>query len=119
MMTSTRLPEVDGKYSSTTKISLKETHDLQQDRTAYDEYYRAVMWLAGYVPDDFPMQKVKEKNVKKWALCRIYSTDTIREGYCKSSIKNHTNCTFEIKIPRWVIDINIQSLAGIYRLSFL
>ena len=58
-MTSTRLPEVDGKYSSTTKISLKETHDLQQDRTAYDEYYRAVMWLAGYVPDDFPMQKVK------------------------------------------------------------
>ena len=93
-MSSTRLLEVDGKNSSTTKISLKETYDLQQDRTAYDEYYRAV----GYVPDDFPMQKVKEKNVKKWALCRIYSTDTIREGYCKNSIKNHTNCKFEIKM---------------------
>ena len=63
---------------------------------------------------------VKTENVsKKWANCRIYSTDTIREGYCKNSIKNHTNCKFEIKIPRWVIDINIQSLAGIYRLSFL
>ena len=114
MMTSTRLPEVDGKYSSTTKISLKETHDLQQDRTAYDEYYRAVMWLAGYVPDDFPMQKVKEKNVKKWALCRIYSTDTIREGYGKNSIK----VSYKL-IPRWIININIQSLAGAYRLSFL
>ena len=86
-MTSTRLLEVDGKNSSTTKISLKETYDLQQDRTAYDEYYRAVMWLAGYVPDDFPMQKVKEKNVKKWALCGVYSTDTIRQGYGKKNIQ--------------------------------
>ena len=91
-MTSTRLPEVDGKNSSTTKISLKEMYDLQQDRTAYDEYYRAVMWLAGYVPDDFPMQKVKEKNVKKWALCGIYSTDVIRQGYRKYSTNDCTTC---------------------------
>lgn len=113
MMTSTRLPEVDGKNSSTTKISLKEKYDLQQDRTAYDEYYRTLAMLnhrlhllkvktrpvpGGYVTDDFPMQKVKEKNVKKWALCTTYSTDTTREGYGKNSMKNHTNCTFEIKI---------------------
>ena len=104
MMTSTRLPEVDGKNSSTTKISLKEIYDLQQIGLHKK-------WLE---------RLVKTESVsKKWALCRIYSTDTIREGYCKNSIKNHTNCKFEIKIPRWVIDINIQSLAGIYRLSLL
>ena len=51
--------------------------DLQQNRTAYDEYYQKM----AYVPDDFPIHKVLEKNVKKWALCGIYSTDTIREGY--------------------------------------
>ena len=83
MMTSTRLPEVDGKNSSTTKISLKEMYDLQQDRTAYDEYYRK----QAYVPDDFPIHKLQEKNVKKWALCGVYSTDTIRQGYGNNSIK--------------------------------
>ena len=54
-------------------------YDLQQDRTAYDEYYRKV----AYVPDDFPVHKLQEKNVKKWALCGVYSTDTIRQGYGK------------------------------------
>ena len=83
MMTSTRLPEADGKNSSTTKISLKEMYDLQQDRTAYDEYYRK----QAYVPDDFPIHKLQEKNVKKWALCGVYSTDTIRQGYGNSSMK--------------------------------
>ena len=58
-------------------------YDLQQDRTAYDEYYRK----QAYVPDDFPIQKVQEKNVKKWALCGIYSTDTIREGYDNNNKK--------------------------------
>ena len=83
MMTSTQSPEVDGKNSSTTKISLKEMYDLQQDRTAYDEYYRKV----AYVPDDFPVHKLQEKNVKKWALCGVYSTDTIRQGYGKKNIQ--------------------------------
>ena len=83
-MTSTGLPEVDGtRNSSTTKISLKEMYDLQQDRTAYDEFYRKV----AYVPDDFPEHKLQDKNVKKWALCGIYSTDTIRHGCGKNSIK--------------------------------
>ena len=82
-MTSTRLPEVDGKTSSTTKISLKEMYDLQQIGLHKK-------WLE---------RLVKTDNVyKKWALCRIYSTDTIKEGYGKNSMKNHTNCTFEIKI---------------------
>ena len=74
---------VDGKNESTTKISLKEMYELQQDRTAYDEYYRK----QAYVPDDFPIHKLQEKNVKKWALCGVYSTDTIRQGYGNNSIK--------------------------------
>ena len=112
MMTSTQLPEVDGKNSSTTKISLKEMYDLQQDRTAYDEYYRKV----AYVPDDFPVHKLQEKNVKKWALCGVYSTDTIRQGYGNNSMKW---LYIQNKKPVWIININIQSLAGAYRLSFL
>ena len=97
MMTSTRLPEVDGKNSSTTKISLKEMYDLQQIGLHKK-------WLE---------RLVKTENVsKKWALCRIYSTDTIREGYGKNSIK----VSYKLHI---IININIQSLAGVYRLSFL
>ena len=92
MMTSTRLPEIVGKNSSTTKISLKEMYDLQQDRTAYDEYYRK----QAYVPDDFPKHKLQEKNVKKWALCGIYSTDVIRQRYGKYSTKDCTTCNFAI-----------------------
>ena len=62
---------------------------------------------------------VKTENVsKKWALCRIYSTDTIREGYGKNSIKVSYKLHIQNK-NRWVININIQSLAGVYRLSFL
>ena len=82
-MTSTRLPALDGKNSSKTKISLEEMFDLQQNRTAYDEYYRKM----AYVPDDFPIQKVLEKNVKKWALCGIYTSDTTREGYGNNNKK--------------------------------
>ena len=102
MMTSTRLPEVDGKTSSTTKTSLKEMYDLQQIGLHKK-------WLE---------RLVKTESVsKKWALCRIYSTDTIREGYGKNSIK--VSYKLHIQNNRWIININIQSLAGVYRLSFL
>ena len=102
MMTSTRLPEVVGTNSSTTKISLKEMYDLQQIGLHKK-------WLE---------RLVKTESVsKKWALCRIYSTDTIREGYGKNSIK--VSYKLHIQNNRWIININIQSLAGVYRLSFL
>ena len=105
MMTSTRLPEVDGKNSSTTKISLKEMYDLQQIGLHKK-------WLE---------RLVKTENVsKKWANCRIYSTDTIREGYGKNSIKVSYKLHIQNKyIPMWIMNINIQSLAVVYRLSFL
>ena len=86
MMTSTQWPEANGKNSSSKPFSLKDMRDLQKDRIAYDEFYRKV----AYVPDDFPIYKVVEKNVKKWALCGTYSTDSIKEygeGYVKSIMR--------------------------------
>ena len=60
-MTNTQWPEVDGKNSSLKQVTRKEVYDLQQERAAYDEFYRKLV----YVPDDFPEYKLQSKNVKK------------------------------------------------------
>ena len=88
-MTNTQWPEVDGKNSSLKHVTRKEVYDLQQERAAYDEFYRKL----AYVPDDFPEYKLQSKNVKKWALC-----PTSKSGYGKNSFNNCNNFIFKIKI---------------------